>query len=369
MLNRKALALLAALIYMLSSISGAAAEVLLPQALVEIADEAFFGNASLTEAVIPEGARRIGALAFAGCINLTSVSVPSSVTEIGDDAFAGCPGLTVVCQSDSYAAEWCALNGIACQPATLTAYINQEWLDRLGLTAPTTVDELIAVVEGVRNWDPNGNGAADEIGMAAASANDFFVAFQTMDPAYEKERVMLLLAAGELSSWTESDTPFTENALIVVSSSLPAEYADEYEVLTRGSAPVVTPSPSPTAVPSDPDTLTAYINQEWLDRLGLTAPTTVAELIAVVEGVQNWDPNGNGAADEIGMAAASANDFFVAFQTMDPAYEKEKVMLLLAAGELSSWTESDTPFTENALIVVSSSLPAEYADEYEVLKP
>ena len=103
--------------------------------------------------------------------------------------------------------------------------------------------------------------------------------------------------------------------------------------------------------------------------LGLVTPSTADELIKIVNNMHKWDINGNGKPDEMGMAAAGTNDFAVPFQILEPQFETEKVMLLMAAGELTNWIESDTPFEENALIVVSTSLPAAYADAYVELKP
>ena len=42
-------------------------------------------------------------------------------------------------------------------------FIRQDWLDKLGLEVPTTVDELYEVLTAFRNEDPNGNGLKDEI--------------------------------------------------------------------------------------------------------------------------------------------------------------------------------------------------------------
>ena len=42
-------------------------------------------------------------------------------------------------------------------------YIRKDWLDRLGLSVPTTVDELYAVLKAFREQDPNGNGRKDEV--------------------------------------------------------------------------------------------------------------------------------------------------------------------------------------------------------------
>lgn len=47
----------------------------------------------------------------------------------------------------------------------LRAFINQTWLDKLGLQAPGTSDELVAVLTAFRDDDPNGNGQKDEIPM------------------------------------------------------------------------------------------------------------------------------------------------------------------------------------------------------------
>jgi len=48
-------------------------------------------------------------------------------------------------------------------------YINQKWLDNLGLEAPTNWDEMVAVLRAFRDNDPNGNGKKDEIPMLGAA--------------------------------------------------------------------------------------------------------------------------------------------------------------------------------------------------------
>lgn len=42
-------------------------------------------------------------------------------------------------------------------------WIRQDWLDKLNLEVPTTVDELYEVLTAFRNEDPNGNGIKDEV--------------------------------------------------------------------------------------------------------------------------------------------------------------------------------------------------------------
>jgi len=50
-------------------------------------------------------------------------------------------------------------------------YINQTWLDNLGLEMPTNYDELVTVLEAFLTQDPNGNGAADEIPALGQTIN------------------------------------------------------------------------------------------------------------------------------------------------------------------------------------------------------
>lgn len=51
-------------------------------------------------------------------------------------------------------------------------YINQTWLDAVGMTAPTTVEELYNVLTAFKTQDPNGNGLDDEIPLIAKANND-----------------------------------------------------------------------------------------------------------------------------------------------------------------------------------------------------
>lgn len=49
------------------------------------------------------------------------------------------------------------------------AYINQAWLDTLGLNMPETTDDFFNVLVAFKEQDPNGNGLADEIPLAGAT--------------------------------------------------------------------------------------------------------------------------------------------------------------------------------------------------------
>lgn len=66
--------------------------------------------------------------------------------------------------------------GHVCQERATTEcalYINQVWLDNLGLKTPTTVDELVEVLKAFRDLDANGNGdPTDEIPYQSMNLGD-----------------------------------------------------------------------------------------------------------------------------------------------------------------------------------------------------
>jgi putative aldouronate transport system substrate-binding protein len=49
------------------------------------------------------------------------------------------------------------------EPNPAVMYIRKDWLDKLGLEVPKTVDEYVNVLKAFRDKDPNGNGKNDEI--------------------------------------------------------------------------------------------------------------------------------------------------------------------------------------------------------------
>ena len=65
-------------------------------------------NTEIKNLVIPNSVTSIGSSAFSGCSGLTSVTIPNSVTSIGDRAFYGCSGLKKVFVNDI--AAWCNIS-------------------------------------------------------------------------------------------------------------------------------------------------------------------------------------------------------------------------------------------------------------------
>ena len=82
-------------------IQGINKDVVIPDSVTDIGDQAFYDCSGLTSVTIPDSVTSIGGRAFSRCSGLTSVTIPDSVTTIGYEAFSGCSGLTSVTIPDS----------------------------------------------------------------------------------------------------------------------------------------------------------------------------------------------------------------------------------------------------------------------------
>ena len=80
-------------------------EVVIPDDVTSIGDEAFRDCRSLTSVKIPDSVANIGLEAFSGCSSLTSVAILGSVTSIDGHAFCGC-NLTIKVHAGSYAEKY-----------------------------------------------------------------------------------------------------------------------------------------------------------------------------------------------------------------------------------------------------------------------
>lgn len=84
-------------------------------------------------------------------------------------------------------------------------YINKQWLDKLGLKAPTNWDELYNVLMAFKTKDPNGNGKADEIPMDFSPTPTNFGYFNAS---------ILLSSTGITLSNASPDGYFVENGKV-----------------------------------------------------------------------------------------------------------------------------------------------------------
>ena len=75
-------------------------------------------------------------------------------------------------------------------------FVRQDWLDKLGLKQPTTIEELVKVWTAFRNDDPNGNGVKDEIPFFARveGVNPLFNLFDTQQSGYKPENGKIVFA-------------------------------------------------------------------------------------------------------------------------------------------------------------------------------
>lgn len=85
----------------LEKYSGASTEVVIPNSVTRIGNDAFKGCVGLTSVTIPNSVTSIGSSAFEGCTGMTHVTIPNSVTSIESGAFEGCKGLTSITIPDS----------------------------------------------------------------------------------------------------------------------------------------------------------------------------------------------------------------------------------------------------------------------------
>ena len=71
-------------------------EIVIPEGVTEISNDAFLGCKLLTSIIIPNGIKYIGDYAFSGCNSLTSIVLPESTLEIGTGSFLNCESLSTI---------------------------------------------------------------------------------------------------------------------------------------------------------------------------------------------------------------------------------------------------------------------------------
>ena len=81
--------------------TGNGTDIVIPESVTIIGDNAFKGCNSITSISIPDGVEQINKSAFMNCESLASVRFPESLTVVGDSAFEGCKRLIEVLLPES----------------------------------------------------------------------------------------------------------------------------------------------------------------------------------------------------------------------------------------------------------------------------
>ncbi len=82
---------------------GEKSDVIVPNGITKIDDEAFFTGEDIESVVLPDGMISIGERAFSNCYELAHIVIPDSVTNIEPHAFEDCEELTIYAPAGSQA--------------------------------------------------------------------------------------------------------------------------------------------------------------------------------------------------------------------------------------------------------------------------
>ena len=132
-------------------VCGINGDVVIPDGVTEIGEDAFCGYSGLTSVTIPDGVTSIGSEAFRNCSGLTSVTIPNSVTSIGDEAFYNCRGLTSVTIPDSvtsigsYAFSGCSGLTSMTIPDSITSIGSCAFANCSGLSSVTMPNSVTSI--------------------------------------------------------------------------------------------------------------------------------------------------------------------------------------------------------------------------------
>ena len=133
----------------LKDYKGSGGDVIIPEGVTHIGEDAFCNCKTLTGVEFPESVKYIGARAFYNCGNLTSIKIPEGVTEIKEKTFADCRRLSSIVlperltSIEAYAFFECS---------KLKNIIFPEGLNKIGRMAFSSCKSLnsIRIPEGVR---------------------------------------------------------------------------------------------------------------------------------------------------------------------------------------------------------------------------
>ncbi len=137
----------------------------IPNSVMSIGNNAFSRCTGLIEISIPNSVTSIGNNAFSKCTGLIEITIPNSVTSIGNNVFSGCTGTVVVLKANNLSSEVltaAALNqvrGVYCYRSERAAVIAAIGFEKLfgclnGNENPTVFSAEI-LFAAIRDNDPN----------------------------------------------------------------------------------------------------------------------------------------------------------------------------------------------------------------------
>lgn len=137
------------------------------------------------------------------------------------------------------------------------------------------------------------------------------------------EQFSLMMASGELpdivggNNLKDNFIRYGIEGAFIPLNKLIDQHAPNFKAFLKSHPDVAASIRAPDGnyyfVPYIPDGVAArgwFIRQDWLDKLKLKQPTTVAELYTVLKAFKDKDPNGNGKADEVPYFSRDPNEVF-----------------------------------------------------------
>jgi putative aldouronate transport system substrate-binding protein len=165
-------------------------------------------------------------------------------------------------------------------------FINQTWLNTLGLRIPTTLDELQIVLRAFRDRDPNGNGRRDEIplsfvGSSVGGSRDIASLFATFGMHDVPNHVMVR----NRQVYFTANSPEFRNALVYF-NMLYSEGLIDTEAFTHTGAQY-------TAKGNNPEIIIGSFF-DWFDENGVGVERAVNHYVVVpplvgVDGRRRWN--------------------------------------------------------------------------------